>query len=95
VKQLITRLDDDLHASLKARAAAQRRSLNELVVETLAAAVAAPATKAGVRERARAAGMLVVPEPPSGAVAPADLRAGVAGTGKAVSSALHDDRSHG
>src|SRR5579884_3129290 len=40
VRQLITRLDDDLHARLRERAAAEGRSVNALVVEILAAAVA-------------------------------------------------------
>jgi predicted HicB family RNase H-like nuclease len=39
VKQLITRIDDDLHRRLKERAAEQDRSLNDLVSSVLAAAV--------------------------------------------------------
>lgn len=35
VKQIIVRVDDDLHAQLKERAAAEHRSLNTLTVEAL------------------------------------------------------------
>ena len=47
--------------ALKARAAAEGRSMNALVVDALEAAAAAPTGRAEVRARIRAAGLLVAP----------------------------------
>jgi plasmid stability protein len=62
VKQLITRIDDDLHRALKERAAQEGRSLNELVTEVLAAAVDDQA--AAFRRRLAASGLRVLPPDP-------------------------------
>ncbi|MGH3426995.1 MAG: FitA-like ribbon-helix-helix domain-containing protein, partial [Mycobacteriales bacterium] len=40
MKQLISRIDDDLHQRLKRRATQEGRSLNDFVAEVLARAVA-------------------------------------------------------
>lgn len=64
MRQLITRIDDKLHARLKERAAAEGHSLNTLVADVLASAVGEADTQRAVRERARARGMLRVPPRP-------------------------------
>jgi antitoxin FitA len=90
---MIARLDDDLHARLKARAAAEGRSVNELVIQALAAALDGGTSRRAVRERARATGRLVVPEP-SGPTPPRDeVIAGTRGLGAAVSEALAAERA--
>ncbi|HZV51460.1 MAG TPA: toxin-antitoxin system HicB family antitoxin, partial [Candidatus Dormibacteraeota bacterium] len=55
---------DDLHARLRERAAAEGRSVNALVVEILAVAVAPGNRRERLRRRAKAAGWLVVPPRP-------------------------------
>lgn len=63
MKQLIARIDEDLHARLKRRAAEEGRSLNALVTEALAEAVREPEDlRAAFREKLRREGMLVEPE---------------------------------
>ncbi|RLK60753.1 toxin-antitoxin system HicB family antitoxin [Actinokineospora cianjurensis] len=93
MKQLITRVDDGLHARLKARAAGTNRSVNDLVVEALVAVLDGGENRRAVRERARAAGLLVVPE----VTGPVDTRdeviAATRDSGDAISSALDEERS--
>ena len=90
VRQLITRIDDDLHQRLKRRAAEQDRSLNDLVTAILAAAV--DDDTASVRRRIEHSGLRVLP--PSPALArPRDLVIErQRGAGRAVSEALADER---
>lgn len=91
---MITRLDDELHARLKARAAAEGRSLNDLTVEALAALVREPLTRSVLRERLRAAGRLVVPgDTPR--PDPKVVRAAWEQGGKAVLDALQAERNEG
>jgi hypothetical protein len=90
VKQLITRIDDDLHRRLKERAAEQDRSLNDLVSSVLAAAVQDDA--ASLRRRVDRSGLRWQdPQPPV-----RQSRAAVIerqrGSGRAVSEALAADR---
>jgi plasmid stability protein len=60
MRQLITRVDDDLHAALKTRAAEQGRSVNSVVVEALTEAIVqGRAPRLRWRERARRANHLV------------------------------------
>jgi plasmid stability protein len=90
---MITRLDDDLHARLKARAATEGRSVNDLVIEALNQVLEAATTRQAVRERARTSGRLVVPEPP-GAPARGKMRDALPeGFGGAVRAALDAERS--
>lgn len=88
---MITRLDDELHARLKARAAAEGRSLNDLTVEALSTLVRGPLTRAELRERLRSAGDLVVPEN-TARPDPEAVRAQWAHGGRAILDALEADR---
>lgn len=91
---MIARIDDDLHARLKARAAAEGRSLNALMTEVLAAAVSTGPT-ATVRARLARQGRLVVPPrsgpPPNREAALQSTR----GAGHAASDALAAERAQG
>ena len=93
MRQMITRVDDELHARLKAQAAAENRSLNDLIVEALTAALDERAGRRAVRERARASGRLVVPEPTGEVPSRDEVIAATRGLGTAVSSALDEERS--
>jgi len=92
MRQIITRIDDELLGRLKARAAAEGRSVNALVVELLSAAVESD-PRAAVRRMLAGRSRLVVPpvgpRPPS---RPAALRA-TRGAGTAAGEALDAQRS--
>lgn len=92
---MITRLDDDLHAKLKARALAEGRSLNDFVTHTLATAVGRPATRQEIRERARALGILATPPRPKRRAIRNETLAASVGSGDSVSKALEDERATG
>jgi plasmid stability protein len=93
VRQLIARIEDELHERLKARAAAERRSLNSLVRELLVQGLPAGDGRQRVRMRAEAAGLRVVPrldrQPPSRKAAIAATR----GAGRVASEALAAERA--
>lgn len=93
VKQMITRLDDELHARLKAQAAVEERSVNDLVIAALTAALDGNSTRRAVRERARTTGRLVVPEPVHEARELDDVISATRGLGNAVSTALAAERA--
>ena len=90
---MIVRVDDELHACLKARAAAEGRTLNDLMESTLAAAVERTTTRESLRSRARSAGRLVVPPATGRAPSRSSAIASTAGLGNAASDALAADRS--
>ena len=94
MKQLISRIDDTLHARLKALAAAEGRSINALVVDALEAAAAASNGRADVRARIRAAGLLVVPPKPAGTGHRERALEITRGAGTVASEALAADRAH-
>lgn len=89
MKQLISRIDDDLHRRLKERAAQEGRSLNDLVAAVLAEAVDdAPAS---FRRRLAASGLRVLP--PSSPVPDQRDEPTIAhGDGEAVLDALRAER---
>jgi len=93
MRQMITRLDDELHARLKAQADAEGRSMNELVVQVLSWALGDASSREGVRERARVSGRLVLPAPPAGVVGRDEAVESTRGLGNAVSAALEEERS--
>jgi antitoxin FitA len=93
VRQVITRVEDELHARLKEAAAAQGISVNAFVVDTLAAAVGATTPRESVRRRAETAGRRVLPPPPDETPTWADVDAAGAEAGTAVSKALAEERA--
>lgn len=93
MRQLITRLDDDLLAKLKRRAAAEGRSVNALVNDILASQVAERSPKAELR--LRGAGQIVRPPRPTRVPSRESLRRASQGLGASVSKALMDERAAG
>lgn len=95
VRQLITRIDEALLKGLKARAAAEGRSVNALVTELLRTGVSKENERAALRARLRAAGLEVLPPMPKRR--PPSRRAAIAstkGAGTVASDALVADRNH-
>jgi plasmid stability protein len=93
MKQLITRLDDELHEQLKRRAAAEDRSVNALVVDVLRSAVASYTPRESVRDRARHSNRLVVPPQPAHVPSREAVARATHGTGATASEALAAERS--
>jgi len=94
VRQLIARIDDELHARLKERAAAEHRSVNALVRELLENGVVKDEARAQLRRRADALGLLYVPPRPKRLPPSRDaVIAATRGSGTAVSDALTEDRA--
>jgi plasmid stability protein len=92
LRQIITRIDDDLHRRLKRRAAAQGRSVNAMVNDILREAVARPDDPELLRARLRALGRLAYVPRPRRLVSHDAAIASTRGLGKAASEALADDR---
>jgi plasmid stability protein len=92
VRQIITRIDEDLHRRLKRRAAAQGRSVNAMVNDILREAVARPDGPELLRARLRALGRLAYVPRPRRLVSHDAAIASTRGLGKAASEALADDR---
>lgn len=92
MKQLITRIDEDLHRRLKTQAAAEGRSLNALVTEVLEAAVAPRSGRERLRERARIAGLLEEPSAPGAPPSMEEILAMTRGAGEVFTEALADIR---
>lgn len=92
MRQLIARIDEDLHADVKRRARALGISVNALVAEVLHREVARTQRDA-VYERFEREGLIVYPEPPSGGVPSLDDIEGMTrGWGAATSDALQRER---
>lgn len=89
---MITRLDDELHAQLKAKAQAEGRSVNELVTEVLKAAVSEPESPQEWRRRLVAEGKLITFTPEGEAPGHGELERLSVGWGTAVSEALDQSR---
>jgi antitoxin FitA len=92
MKQMIVRVDDELHSQLKARAAAEGRSLNDLMTAALAAVVEVGTTRRTLRARARLARRLVVPEAPRRVPSRRSALTATTGLGRAASEALRAER---
>ena len=93
VRQLIARIDDDLHRRLKERARDQRRSMNALVTEILEQAVPDETPRERLRRRLKAEGRLVevpVPENPPSIEEVLEMLRGDAG--RVMLEALEEDR---
>ncbi len=93
MRQLIARIDDALHARLKARARDEGRSMNALVTELLEAGVADARPAARLKARLRAKGLLVEPPPPERVPTKEEALEAGRGWGSAVSDALAADRA--
>lgn len=92
MRQLLARIDDDLHRRLKRRAAIEGRSVNALVTGILREAVARPSGPELLRARLRALGRLAEVPRPRKALSREAAIALTRGTGDAVSRALAEDR---
>jgi plasmid stability protein len=92
MRQLITRIDDDLHRRLKQRAAEQDRSLNDLVTSILEAAMRDKAES--LRQRIESSGLRVYPPRtvPPPVRSREEILESLRGTGTAVSEALAEER---
>lgn len=95
MRQLITRIDDALHARLKARARDESRSVNALVTGILEEAVPDESPRERFRRRLKAEGRLVEievsKEPTLSRDEVRELLRGDAG--KAILDALEEDRA--
>ena len=94
VRQLITRIDDDLHERLKARVAAEGRSMNAYVTDVLARAVRS-GNDTSIHEQMARAGLLVAPPRPASAPTLDDVLALTRRAGTAASEALERDLRRG
>jgi plasmid stability protein len=93
VRQLITRIDDDLHQRLKDRAQEEGTSVNALVTRILDEHIVPETAKERIIRRAGERGVLVrYPKPSSPAPTAAEIEQLTAGWGRAVSEQLHHDR---
>jgi len=93
MKQLITRVDEDLHERLKARAAVEGRSVNTLVTELLRAGLMDDDVRARIRARIEAAGLNVTHRPLRRAPSRMAAIRSTRGAGSAASEALEAERS--
>ena len=93
VRQLITRIDDDLHRRLKERALAEGRSVNALVTDLLEVAVPPLTPRRVLRARLRALGRLVEPPLPKHVPTWDEVVAAGRGAGTAASEALAAERA--
>lgn len=94
MRQLLVRIDDELHRRLRARAAAEGRSANGLVTELLEVALAESNGRATLRARLERGGRLVVPRTITGVLSRDDAIAGTRGAGRAASDALEAERAN-
>jgi len=93
MRQMITRLGDDLHEALKQKAKVEGRSLNALVVDVLEGTVEREMSGEEVLERLRAAGWLSDAPPPDGPIPTwEEVWEITRGSGSAVSDALQEMR---
>jgi plasmid stability protein len=93
VKQLIARVDEDLHRRLKGRAAAEGRSVNSVVNELLAKGLSGGDETARLDAYLRERGRRYLPPAPRGPVPSRDVVIHLTrGWGAGVSDALRDDR---
>lgn len=93
MRQLITRIDDTLHARLKARAQDEGRSVNKLVTNILEDAVPDESPRERLRRRLRAEGRLVEIDVPPNAPSHEEVLEMLRGdAGRAVLQAFEEDR---
>ena len=93
MSQMVTRLDDELHARIKQQAALEGRSVNEFVISALIQVLSSSDRRRAFRERARAMGTLVEPDPPARVPTWEEIDALSEELGTGVSEALEADRA--
>ncbi len=94
MRQLITRIDDALHARLKERARDEGRSVNALVTTILEDAVPEATPREQLRRRLKAEGRLVELNAPEPTLSREKVREMLRGdAGRAVLEALEEDRA--
>jgi len=95
MRQVITRIDDELHARLKRQAAAEGRSVNALVVDALRALTSdAVSPRDAVRTQAEQRDVRVAPPPPRRQVPSRRTVANATrGAGRVASKALTAERA--
>lgn len=93
MRQLIARIDDSLHEELKARAAAEGRSMNSVVTELLTSGLAVSDQRKIIEARAVAEGLLVVPRQQRRAPSRKAAISSTRGMGPTASKALEAERS--
>lgn len=93
MRQLITRIDDDLHKILKRRARQEGRSVNSLVTEILLAAVTNDDPVRELKRRLDGEGLRVIPPRPKSVPSRAEALAAGKGMGHRVSSELERQRA--
>lgn len=94
MRQLLARIDDALHARLKAIARAEGRSLNAVVTDALEDRAERFSARDAFRARLREAGKLVEIEVPENAPPLEEVRKMLRGdAGRAVLEALEEDRA--
>jgi plasmid stability protein len=93
MRQLITRIDDELHEHLKRTAADQGRSVNALVTGILRAAISPADARTRVRDRLERHGLRIVPHTPGRLPSRDAAIASTRGAGRAASTALADERA--
>ncbi len=89
----MARISDDLRARLKAKAAAERRTLNDVIKEALERAVGDHDERAAVFARLEAQGKRVFPPRPKNVPTAAEVERLGRGAGSAVSEALASERA--
>lgn len=93
MKQLLTRLDDELHRRVKERAEEQGRSVNAYVAALLAEDTSTTNRRRALRERARDKGKLREPIRPSRRPSRHEVWEATRGAGTAASEALEAERA--
>ncbi|MGI8426380.1 MAG: toxin-antitoxin system HicB family antitoxin [Actinomycetota bacterium] len=93
MKQLIARIDDDLHRRLKAVAKQEGRSVNSFVNEVLFESVSAGSDNAQIARRLELKTRRVIPPQPARVPSRRAISKLTKAAGTAVSEALSDQRS--
>jgi plasmid stability protein len=92
MRQLITRIDEELHGRLKARARAEGRSVNGVVTDLLKSGLAADHERERVFARLEAAGRRYIPTQPEPVPSLDEVLAITKRYGAPVIAALEDVR---
>lgn len=92
MRQLIARIDDELHARLKAKAKVERRSMNSIVREAIESCVGQQSERERILADLDRRGWIVTPPPPDHVPTDEELAEATRGSGTSLSEALEEDR---